>query len=180
MHHYINIIKEKDFTESEIDVCIWHSAVGLLESETNYRIFSLRNWHKTTSWTISMNERSFIFIFAPKFLSMLLHPTNGRRRWWRHSFAVIYLSIRYLVRNSRKQNGGCITNFVEILWHYVQHFHKINYLVYFVENGLWQHEVLVLCIKLFSLKKTFCFFLNEYLLIEIFWCYLRYFGELFF
>jgi hypothetical protein len=39
MHHYINIIKEKDFTESEIDVCLWHSAVGLLESETNYTTF---------------------------------------------------------------------------------------------------------------------------------------------
>ena len=39
MHHYINIIKEKDFTESEIDTCLWHSAVGLLESETNYTTF---------------------------------------------------------------------------------------------------------------------------------------------
>ena len=39
MHHYINIIKEKNFTESEIDVCLWHSAVGLLESETNYTTF---------------------------------------------------------------------------------------------------------------------------------------------
>ena len=27
------------FTESEIDVCLWHSAVGLLESETNYTTF---------------------------------------------------------------------------------------------------------------------------------------------
>ena len=39
MHHYINIIKEKDFTESEIEMCLWHSAVGLLESETNYTTF---------------------------------------------------------------------------------------------------------------------------------------------
>ncbi len=39
MHHYINIIKEKQFSESEIEVCLWHSAVGLLESETNYLTF---------------------------------------------------------------------------------------------------------------------------------------------
>ena len=39
MHHFINIIQEKEFTQEHIDVALWHSAVGLLESETRYTTF---------------------------------------------------------------------------------------------------------------------------------------------
>ena len=39
MHHFINIIAEKEFTQEHIDVALWHSAVGLLESETRYTTF---------------------------------------------------------------------------------------------------------------------------------------------
>ena len=39
MHHFINIIQEKEFTQEHIDVALWHSAVGLLESETRSTTF---------------------------------------------------------------------------------------------------------------------------------------------
>ena len=39
MHHFINIIQEKEFTQEHIDVALWHSAVGLLESVTRYTTF---------------------------------------------------------------------------------------------------------------------------------------------
>ena len=39
MHHFINIIAEKEFTQEHIDVALWHSAVGLLESETRFTTF---------------------------------------------------------------------------------------------------------------------------------------------
>ncbi len=39
MHHYINIIKETEFTQDEIQTAIDLSAIGLLEDQTNYITF---------------------------------------------------------------------------------------------------------------------------------------------